>query len=146
MAAKLKTYDPDRLIITFGPVKLEGFAPDGRINFTPPVMFNKVEGTDGEVARGKTNASSIEIEIPLLHTSESNDALMLLFDADVGTPTGAPVPFFYQDLDGAETIIAPGAWIPQVPAGARKSAVGVNTWKIHTGPAQYFVGGHVKRV
>lgn len=146
MAPKLKTYDPDRLVVTFGTHRMQGFAPDGRITITFPVQFNRVEGTDGEVGRGKTNATAVEIEVPLLHTSSSNDALMAFYTADVAAPTGAPLPFFYSDIDSAEYLMAPGAWIPQLPQVVRKAGVGIQVWKFMTGPAQYFIGGHVTRI
>lgn len=75
MARKLKTYDPNRILITYGPHKLEGFAPDSRIDVTYPVAFNDVEGADGEVARGKTNSSALTITCSLLQSSDSNTAL-----------------------------------------------------------------------
>lgn len=146
MARKLKTYDPSRILITYGPHKLEGFAPDSRIDVTYPVTFNDVEGSDGEVARGKTNASALTIVCTLLQTSDSNTFLNALFFADVNAPSGAPLPFFMKDLDGLDYIIAPGAWIPQLPQNVRKSAVGAFAWKWRTGPCEFGIGGHVKKV
>ena len=146
MAAELTTYDPDRGVVTFGQHKVQGWGPDAHISITFPVMFTDVEGTDGEVARGKTNASALTIELPLLQTSESNTFLSSFFIADVAAPKGAPLPFFFSDLDGGDFVIAPGAWCPQVPQLVNKATPGVRTWKLRTGPSQYTLGGHVKVV
>jgi hypothetical protein len=145
MAAELKTYDPARCVITFGPAKIEGFGEE-MISITFPVMFTRVEGVDGEVARGKSNASALDIELTLLQTSLSNDVLAASFTLDVAAPSGAPLPFFFSDLDGGDFVIAPGAWVVQTPQLVNKGAPGMRKWKIHTGPSQYKLGGHVKVV
>lgn len=146
MSKVLKTYDPARIAIIIGPHKVEGTAPGKRVKISQPDAYNKVEGTDGEVARGKTNLTSITVEVALLQTSESNDALSLLFQADATAPGGAPIPLMIKDLDGASLWIAAGCWAKKMPDVEFTDTPGETVWVFETGPASSFVGGKVSAV
>lgn len=146
MAKALKTYDPARIVMIVGPHKIEGTAPGKRVKITHPDKYNMVEGTDGEVARGKTNFSSITIEIELLQTSESNDVLSGYFTTDDITPGGVPLPIMIKDLDGTSLWIAAGAWATKMPDVEYTDTPGNNVWQFKTGPASSFVGGKVSAI
>ncbi len=146
MAKGLKTYDPARIAIIIGPHKVEGTAPGKRVKITHPDKYNKVEGTDGEVARGKTNYSSITVEFELLQTSESNDVLSTFFNTDDATPGGVPLPLMIKDLDGTALWIAAGCWAVKLPDVEYTDTPGSNVWKFETGPASSFVGGKVSAI
>jgi hypothetical protein len=146
MSKVLKTYDPARIAIIIGPHKIEGTAPGKRVKIEHPEKYNMVEGTDGEVARGKTNFSSITVTVELLQTSESNDVLSGFFKTDDNTPGGVPLPLMVKDLDGSSLWLAAGSWATKLPDVEYTDTVGSSVWVFKTGPAESFVGGKVSAV
>ena len=65
----------------------------------PKESFIIVEGTDGTVARSKTNTRVLEMAVTLLQTSASNAYLSGLLINDENNPNGAGIgSFVLQDL------------------------------------------------
>ena len=99
----LKIYDPDEVTIVMGPVLITSGLADGEFVRVEQESdaFSDVVGTDGEVARSKTNDRRATITFMLLQTSDFNDQLSALTALDQSTSGGAGVvPLFIGDRQG----------------------------------------------
>lgn len=138
----LKTYDVAKILVIFGGVPLRGFAPGTKISITYPEAFNKVVGTDAEVARGKTNDETCLATLEILQTSKTNDTLSSFHLADKAAPAGVPLPFFLKNLNGTTLITAAGAWVKGFPSEvAYGTEAAANRWVIDMGETLTFIGG-----
>lgn len=144
MGAKLSAYDPAQVSIVFGGALIQGTVSGSRVKVGFQERFKKTVGTDGEVARSKSNDKTVMITVELLQTSLSNDILMAFHLADDAALNGFVVPCMIKNLLGTFLVNAPGAWIVGLPKEVNYAAeVGGNLWVIDTGQATSFVGGQV---
>jgi hypothetical protein len=109
----------------------------------PKDSFVYVEGTDGSVARGKTNSRIVEMSINLLQTSVSNAFLSILLATDENAPNGAGIgSFVLQDMQGPTRIVCTRSWIRKpadvsVDRGAKE-----RKWGIIGVKSVYVIGGN----
>lgn len=131
----LKFYDPDRVVIYLAGIRVQGFADGEFLTYKRQSPgFAIVVGTDGEVARSKSNNKTIEIVIKLLQTSASNLALSALHNTDLNAINGAGVgTLLIQDTSGNTLIQSPQAWIVQSPDGSMDRTAKAREWTIMTG-------------
>jgi hypothetical protein len=142
MAAKF--YDPDQIVIYFAGKRIQGYA-DGEFisveNMSPG--FASVAGTDGEVARSKSNDRRVKVTIKLLQTSSSNDDLNEIHQTDLDSPNGAGVgTFLMQDLQGTSICHGDEAWIVQHPDESQDRTAKSREWQIEIARADRTVGGN----
>ena len=103
--------------------------------------FTEKEGTDGSVARAKTNRRLIEATITLLQTAESNDYLSGLHALDVNSPNGAGIgSLVLQDLGGTTLIRCSQAWIITFADIELDRDITMRTWSLR-GPWSLFLVG-----
>jgi hypothetical protein len=117
MAGSAKFYDPDLVAIYFNGAIVQGYA-DGEFITVAQVSngFDDVVGTDGEVARSKSNDRRVEVTIKLLQTSSTNAAFSVIHNLDLNAPNGAGVgTFLMQDLQGGTIVHGDQAWIVKYP-------------------------------
>jgi hypothetical protein len=142
MAAKFA--DPNAVLIYFAGNRLQGYA-DGEFltyeRMSPG--FNDVVGTDGEVARSKTNDFRVKIVVKLLQTSASNLVLSTIHNNDLNSPNGAGVAtMLIQDLQGFTYLQGPQAWIVQFPNGSWDRSAKSREWEFRMAqPLIYVEGG-----
>jgi hypothetical protein len=134
MAGKtVATYDPKKVIITFGGVPLSGFADGTFINVTGASdTFVKSVGADGEVARGRSNDETCEVTLTLMQTSLSNVYLNTVKEADKISSSGVK-PLSITDLSGTGLMFWPQAWIRKAPDVEYAKEVGDRAWIFDTG-------------
>jgi hypothetical protein len=103
--------------------------------------FTSKEGTDGSVARAKTNRRLIEAQLVLLQTAESNDFLSSLHQLDVNQPNGAGIgSFLLKDLQGTTFVKCSQLWIVTFADIELDRDVSMRTWTFE-GPWSVFVVG-----
>jgi hypothetical protein len=115
----LATADMDQYLILLAGVALSqgagqsGYA-DGEF-FNGKQMkpsFTAVEGTDGSVARSKTNSRLCEMTLSFLQTAQQNNFLTGLLTLDENAPNGAGIGSFeLRDMQGTTLILCSRAWI-----------------------------------
>lgn len=126
------TYDPKKVIITFGGLILSGFAEGKMVTVKRKEdMWSMQIGVDGEGARSKSNNKSGEIEISLLQTSASNEALSALALSDENSNSAA-LPFAIKDISGASLFLAETAWIKKYPDAEYTDKATTRTWMFET--------------
>lgn len=121
-----------------------GYADGEFLNIGQPKDgFVIVEGTDGSVARSKTNTRIVEISINLLQTSNSNAVLSALHAIDVNTPNGAGVgSFVLQDMQGTTLVLCTKAWIRKPADISLDRAAKERKWLLHGLYSVFLVGGN----
>jgi len=138
----VKTYDPAKVIVTFGASQITGFVDDSFINIEEiGDGISSVSGADGEVARAMSSDRRCRVTLTLQQTSRSNDIMSGYNEADRLSGGGGALPMTIRDLRGT-TLFGATAWVVKKPASGFGSAVGGREWNLETGPAAYFVGGN----
>lgn len=138
-----KTYDANKVTLSIaGRVINSGFADGDFVKVTPlsDDWIDKV-GTDGEVTRSKTNDGRLDVSVMLMQTSDGNDLLNQIREADLVAANGAGVgQFLLRDQEG-RTSIRGQCWIVKPPEVARGREAGSTEWKLRVVATQYKVGG-----
>jgi hypothetical protein len=129
----VKTYDPKKVIVTFGGVPLTGFADGTFVSVTAPTdRFSKKVGADGEVARTRSNDDTHEVTLTLIQTSLSNSYLSSIAAIDKVSNLGIR-PLTITDLSGGTIFFWPQAWIRKTPDTDFAKESGDRAWVFDTG-------------
>lgn len=133
----VKTYDPKKVIVTFGGNIISGYADGTFINVSSPSdTFTKKVGADGEIARGRSNDDTAEVTLTLMATSASNAYLDSIRRIDKATGAGVRA-LSIQDLSGTTIFFYPEAWIRKMPDTEYGKEVSDRVWVLDTGqPAE----------
>lgn len=142
MAVKL--YDPESIIIAFGPNVLSGFAEGTKVRVERDEdTFTKKVGVDGEVTRTRNMNRAGSVTVMLMQTSASNLVLSALHNADELSPNGVSIlPLTVKDNAGNSLHTALSAWIKKTPASEHGKDVGEREWVLDTGPMVNVEGGN----
>jgi len=136
------TYAPDQVTVVFGPVVLEGFAPDSLVSVEyEEDLWTKQVGADGHVARSKTNNATARVTVRLMQTSMSNDLLSAIALLDRHANEGV-FPLMIKDNSGRSLHVAESAWIARPPNVEYAREAGTREWIFDTGQMESFVGGN----
>lgn len=143
----VKTYNPKELTITLGGIPgfaahtVGGYADGTFVKVTlDQDQFTKVVGADGEVSRTKSNNYSGTIEVTLLQTSDSNDALSAISLLDRASNNGI-IPVTVADLRGRTLVFSGATWVKKIAdvEGAKEQTNRV--WVLDCENVDIFVGG-----
>lgn len=128
----MKTYDPNLIHATFAGHFLEGFS-DGTfitISKTGPA-FAKKAGVRGEISRSRMHDRSGTVTFSLMATSQSNDRMSEIYNADRDAVNGQGVgSLTIQDIGGAALFSAAKAWIESAPDPSFEAEVNAREWVI----------------
>ena len=139
MATKL--YDPDKVVVTFGPAVVSGIAAGTFVSVERNEdAFTVTVGADGETARTRNNNRSGTITITLLQTSSSNDMLSSFAQLDEKSATGV-LPLVVKDLLGNTLCVAPNAWVKKIANAEFGKEHGDREWVLESDLIEMFVGG-----
>lgn len=114
----LKIYDADQVTINLAGIPIDSGYADGEFLSLEKVEddFSTVVGTDGTVTRSKTNNQLWNVKIRLMQTSQGNDALSALRNADLLGQNGAGVgTILIRDRQGTTLYMGSKAWIQKPP-------------------------------
>jgi len=137
----IKTLNPLKYRITFGPVIMAGFADDAvEVEYTED-DYEVVAGCDGEITMTSTTRRDVRVRVNLKQTSATNDQLSVIRTADKISGTGV-LPLAIVDGSGRTAVFADSARIVKAPTiGLGKTAKDY-TWEFHTGEAIVHIGGN----
>lgn len=139
----VRTYDPKKVIITFGSILFSGFADGSVVTITRSGnLFDKRKGADGSVDRINMNSNDFEVQVNLMQTSVTNDLLSAVAAADLLANTGIN-PLTVKDLSGTTLFFAAQAWIQKDPDDEFGDSLGTRQWTFGTGVASKFTGGNI---
>lgn len=129
----MKTFDPRKFDIVFAGIQLNSGVADGTfltISSVTPGFSSKV-GVDGTVTRARSHDRRATARVVLMQSSEVNDRLSAIYEADRqavnGTGVGA---FFVQDRDGTTVATASKAYISDDPDLTLEAEATTREWVI----------------
>lgn len=139
----LKTYDFKQVACIFGGRQITGFAEgDDSIGVEPEAdAWTKTVGADGEVTRSKSNNNSGKVMLKLMKTSDANDFLMSLYNADKLQNAGM-VPLMIKDNSGRSLHVGEQAWIKKLPKDGYGATAGTVEWEIDVADMVSNLGGN----
>lgn len=136
-----KTYDPDKVIVTFLGIPMSGYADGTFISVERNEdAFALTVGADGETARTRNQNRSGTITLTLMQSSSSNDTLSAAAAADELTGLGIGA-LAIKDAFGTTLCIAPNAWIKKMPTTEFGKELANREWVFETDYVQMIVGG-----
>lgn len=137
----VKTFAPDEVVGTFGPVLFSGYADaDITIEYNEDAFTFKA-GLDGKGTRTKNANKSGRITVPLMQTSMANDLLSAIAQVDRKTGKGV-FPLLFKDNSGRTVVAALDAWIVKIPAAGFGKEAGQRNWVFETDSLEAFIGGN----
>ena len=128
----LKTYDPRQFDVIVAGRLMDGFGATSKVTIEPESAgFEDAVGVDGKVTRSRKHDRRATMTITLMQTSESNEILAALYEADRDAPNGEGV-FSVRVVDKAGTSVFTGskAWIMQDPNVELADTATEREWQI----------------
>jgi hypothetical protein len=137
----IATYDSNKIVVTLGPTIIKGWADGSFLSIERESdSFEDYVGSDGGVARSKSNDKRATATLRLRQDSLSNDALSLAVVADELSGAGV-LPFMVKDLKGTTLVLAKEAWVMKPAPIEYDRPIVEREWTIRLAEAQIFVGG-----
>jgi hypothetical protein len=137
------TYDPKKVLMTWGPVLFSGFADGTFINAARNNQgVNMVVGSTGDGARAISNDKSGIVTATLLQTSLVNAQLSAIEAADQNNGDGV-LPLLIKDLGSTDLVKAGSMWIQKLADYNRGREIGDGNavWVFETTDLSIFHGG-----
>lgn len=149
MSATFQAYDPAQVIVTVGVRSISGYADGTFVRVSREVdSFTKYVGSDGTVARTKSNNYSGSITITLMQTSPDNDYLTNLL-ALAETANAQSLGVFnvkITDKTGTSVFSSANAWIRKYPDVDYARDISTREWVIDVDRLEMVVGGNSQGV
>lgn len=138
----MKTYNPKKVIVSFGGQILTGFADGTAIEVERRNdSFSLTVGIDGEGARSANQDRSGSCKLTLMQSSLGNDILSnkLAIDEQTNLGTG---PLMIKDLSGRTLVHSDEAWVKKpAPIQFGKEVSGW-AWELECADLDVFAGGN----
>lgn len=136
-----RTYDPALVNVSFSGLPLNGLAPDTFLKVSRSEdSFMPTVGAGGEVARAQSRNRLGEVELTLMATSQANDLLSAIANADELSGLGVGT-IFIKELNGSTICMSESAWIKKMPDIERGKEIATVTWVFTCANLQMFIGG-----
>jgi len=135
------TYNPKKVLLSWGPVLFEGYADGSMIEATRNNQaVNLAIGSTGAGCRAISNDKSGTVTVNLLQSSLTNG--LLNAQAIIDEASGDAVyPLFLKDLSGLDAVVAESAWIQKNADATYERETANRTWIFETDALIVFVGG-----
>lgn len=131
--ALVATYDPKKVIITYGGIPIGGYADGTFLSVEPNAeSWTKKVGADGEVVRAMSNDNTHTVTFTLQQSSESNKYLSNCKNMDKLTGQGMQS-LSITDLNGETLFFWQQAWISTDPTYEYAKEATDRQWVLHTG-------------
>ena len=138
----VKTYSADQVTVLVGVHIASGFADGTFVQIEENGDgVTSVAGADGEVARSMSTDPRKKVTLTLLQTSDTNDVLSTLYEADKISKNGT-FPVTIKDLRGTTRFAASTAWVVKKANVSFGKEVESREWTIETADGAFFVGGN----
>lgn len=138
----VKSYDPKKVSLVIGPHAASGYMKGTFIELEfDSDAFTKVVGSDGEVARSKSNDYAGALKLTLMQTSDTNDYLSSLAILDRASGTGV-VPVLLRDALGRTLASSTAGWVKKIPKIGFGQEIEAREWVLDLAQLDVFVGGN----
>jgi hypothetical protein len=138
-----KTYSPDRVLLLFGDLIINGYANDTFIEVERDEdTFMKYTGSLADVARTRNLNRGAKVTITLMAVAPVNDALSIIAQEDeIGIDRTAVMEI--KDDSGNTFCHAEIAWIQKMPKVERGKESGTIQWVFDCADMEIFPGGNI---
>ncbi len=137
-----KTYDAKKVSVIVGSRVISGFAADSMVEVEQDEQaFTKAVGVDGEATRSKSNNLSGKITIQLMQSSDDNDFLSGLAEADQLSNSGL-TPILIRDAGGRSLHLSPESWVQKLPKAGYTRNAEAREWIFDCGRIISHFGGN----
>lgn len=137
-----RTLDPKLISIIYGAHIITGFADGDFVSVTTEDNFVARTGADGSEDRVNANKTGADVELTLMGTSLSNDALTTYFETDKAGNAGKK-PLFIKDLNGTMIVHSEQAYIKKRADKTVGDSPGTVVWSIRAPQATYIPGSNL---
>lgn len=139
------TYSPDRVILTFAGMIINGFAPDTFIEVERDEDgFMKSVGSLGDVARSKNLNRGGKVTVTLMAVAPINTLIADFALVDELDPTtGVTGDLQLKDLGGDMVCHADNAWVLKFPKIERGKESGTVQWVFDCAEIEVYPGGNL---
>lgn len=140
-------YRSTEVNVIFGVLPLKDMRADSFVNVRYDEMsFDTIKGSDGSMTRYCTENTKVYVDYIVKRSSNDNQKLSALHNADRIAPGGAGVAkFLMKDNQGATLLSSEKAFIQGMPDSASAKDVGGDvTWTfvLQVLPGQHIIGGN----
>lgn len=139
----MENYDPQAIVVTFGPVLIRGYASGTFVKASQETdAFSDIVGNQGDVVRVRSRDNRGNVEITILASSVTNDQLSAIHleDKEFGV---LAKPLLIKDLKGTTLISAKDCYITKFPEVEYGDDGGNRTWMIRCASLNQYVGGKI---
>lgn len=138
----LKTFDPKKVVVTWGGIVMTDYANGTFVEITQEDNYEPVEGADGSENRVNKNRNGADCTITLMQQSATNDLLSTAFLIDKNTNTGVK-PFLIKDLHGTSLYFSQAAYIKKLADASEADSVSNRQWVFRLTQVVGYVGGNL---
>jgi len=143
MAVKL--YNAKQVSVIVGTRVLTGFAEDAMVTVERDEdSWTKQVGVDGETTRSRSNNNGGKVTIQLMQTSDDNDFLSGINQADEVSANGV-LPITVRDQNGRTLCFSPSGWIMKPPSSEFNREATGREWVIDCAELAMFTGGNTRQ-
>lgn len=137
----LQTYDPKKVIATFGGSEIIGFAEGTFITVERAEdSFSVQTGSDGETLRVRNRNRAGTITLTLMQSSPSNDILSAAWILDENAGKGV-APFGLAEKGGTTSVVAPNTWVQKPATVEYGKEASSREWVLSSDKIDMVVGG-----
>lgn len=142
--AEFHTYSPDRVLVSFGGVLINGFANDTFIEVERDEdTFMKYTGSLADVARTRNLNRGAKVTLTLMATAAVNDELSLIaLDDENAVDIDTVFSFEIKDISGEMFCHAEISWIQKMPKVERGKESGTIQWVFDCADMEIFPAGN----
>jgi hypothetical protein len=144
LSTKLANYSPEDVIIVLaGLHTISGYAADSIVRIEKATKtFTASESSDGVVSRTLRASNLYMVTITLAQSSESNEVLSWMHNADKITGGRAKFTILIRDKSGSSVMFSSEAWITGVPSTQFSTSIENRDWEIACAGAANHIGGN----
>lgn len=141
--ASLKHYAPSDVTITIAAFhSVSGYADGTFVSIKKDTQqMGTIRAMDGTMSRIKSPDTGWKVELTLAQTSDTNDVLSILWNADKLTGLGK-FPLFIKDGNGSTMFMAASAWVESVPDVVFSNQMETRTWTLSCTDVVANIGGN----
>lgn len=138
----LRTYDPKKISIVWGTIIFTGFADGDFLEIAGEDGFEMRKGADGSEDRTNKNETGKDVNITLMSTSITNDALSAKYEEDRTTNAGY-AQLSIKDNNGTMVLFSERAYLKKNADKTLGDSAGTITWNFRAPQAIYTPGSNL---
>lgn len=142
MSDTFKNYSPDLIIVTWGSIRMAGFADGTFVTAERDEDgYTKKIGATGDVVRVRSLNKGGSVKLTLQQSAATNDLLSAAYEVDQAFGTFNTADLMIKDLNGTTLAHALHAWIKKLPNVEFGKDLSNREWTFDCAALDILVGG-----